>query len=158
MDEKKRRSILRLIIVGVAALYCLVTYRVDEDKSATLLPSVNSNEIEHHGHMNRQLRAVSTLRIRAVIKKINTDKEDLSIPDWLMNAGQDRHPSLEQSMQAAMQQIRQEEEYEPAGLPKHNIVDAIQSSSIFRDAYAVMIYDNNANEFLLLYSSDERVS
>ena len=150
MDEKKRRSIVRLAIVGVAALYCLVTYRVDEDKSATLLPSAShSDEVEHYGHMNRQLRAVS--------EDFNPDEEDSSIPDWLMNADQDGHPSLEEAMQAAIQQMHQEEGA-PAELPKYNIIDAIQSSNIFRDSYAVMVYDNIADEFLMLYNSDERAT
>ena len=48
--------------------------------------------------------------------------------------------------------------HQPSCQRKYNIVDAIQSSSIFRDLYAVMVYDNIADDFLMLYSSDERAT
>ena len=50
------------------------------------------------------------------------------------------------------------QEEKPAELPGYNIIDAINTSSIFRDSYGVLVYDNIDDEFLLLYMADEKLT
>ena len=158
MDEmNKRRSILRLAIVGVAALCCLVTYLADDRITST---NKSSADMTLRPVLLNDGDAMEEDPLHRLLSQTLETNEDLSIPDWLVNnAGQEGHSSLEEGMQAAMRlQQQQQQESAEIELPGYNIINAIQSSVIFRDSYAILVYDNIDNEFLLLYPSNEEIA